>query len=375
MDGHARSNPVLVVRVPRGVSRLCSVAVVHRIELRSDNAAGVAPEVMRAAVDANDGSAMAYGGDDLTLRLHDTVASTFGADHVSVWPVSTGTAANSLALAAMCPPWGSVLCHESAHILRNEGGATSMFSGGAVMRGVAGAHARIDPVALSGAIAEITPGDPHHSQPRVLSLTCPSDMGTVYSPAEIGVLAAIASAHTMRVHLDGARLANAIVANGCTPADLTTAAGLHAFSLGSIKNGGMSADAIVCLDPSLDDELLYRTKRAGHVASKMRFASAQLVAHLHGGLWLRLAERANAAMAVLSEGLASHGCEFLETPAANMAFVRADTALADALEATGLDFYRITDQVIRFVTSWQTTDDDAREAVSRWARAVESVSR
>lgn len=347
----------------------------HRIELRSDNAAGVAPEVMRAAVDANDGSAMAYGGDDLTARLHELVADTFGAGHVSVWPVSTGTAANSLALAAMCPPWGAVLCHETAHIIRNEGGATSMFSGGAVMRGVGGGHARVEPDALREAIAETTPGDPHHSQPRVLSLTCPSDMGTVYSPTQVGELAAIARSHGMRVHLDGARLANAIVANSCTPEALTTAAGLDVFSLGSIKNGGMSADAIVCLDPSLDEELLYRTKRAGHVASKMRFASAQLVAHLDGALWLRLAERANAAMALLADGLANEGCEFVESPAANMAFVRAETPLADALEAAGLDFYRITDTVIRFVTSWQTTDADAREVVRRWASARATVSR
>lgn len=347
----------------------------HRIELRSDNAAGVAPEVMRAAVDANDGSAMAYGGDDLTARLHELVADTFGAGHVSVWPVSTGTAANSLALAAMCPPWGAVLCHETAHIIRNEGGATSMFSGGAVMRGVGGGHARVEPDALREAIAETTPGDPHHSQPRVLSLTCPSDMGTVYSPTQVGELAAIARSQGMRVHLDGARLANAIVANSCTPEALTTAAGLDVFSLGSIKNGGMSADAIVCLDPSLDEELLYRTKRAGHVASKMRFASAQLVAHLEGALWLRLAERANAAMALLADGLTSEGCEFVESPAANMAFVRAETPLADALEAAGLDFYRITDTVIRFVTSWQTTDADAREVVRRWASARATVSR
>jgi threonine aldolase len=348
---------------------------VNRIELRSDNAAGVAPEVMRAAVDANEGSAMAYGGDDLTARLRDLVAETFEASEVSVWPVSTGTAANSIALAAMCPPWGSVLCHESAHILRNEGGATSMFSGGAVMKGVRGDHARVDPDALRVAIADTTPGDPHHSQPRVLSLTCPSDMGTVYSPTEITTLATIARSNGMRVHLDGARLANAVVANSCPPSALTTHAGLHAFSLGSIKNGGMSADAIVSLDPTLDEELLYRTKRAGHVASKMRYASAQLVAHLEGGLWLRLAERSNTAMSVLAEGLSAEGCEFLEAPAANMAFIRADTALADALDAEGLDFYRITDEVIRFVTSWQTSDDDAREVVTRWARARATVSR
>ena len=347
----------------------------HRIELRSDNAAGVAPELLAAVAAADDGSAMAYGGDATTARLHELVAETFGATHVSVWPVSTGTAANSLALAAMCPPWGAVLCHESAHIIRNEGGATSMFTGGAVMRGVGGEHARIDPDALRATIADTTPGDPHHSQPRVLSLTCPSDMGTVYSPGHVAALAGIARSSAMRVHLDGARLANAVVANGCTPAALTADAGLHAFSLGSIKNGGMSADAIVCLDPTLDEELLYRTKRAGHVASKMRYASAQLLAHLSDGLWLRLADRANSTMRVLADGLAAEGAEFLERPEANMAFVRADTALADALEAEGLDFYRISDTVIRFVTSWQTSDDDARDAATRWARAVASVGR
>jgi len=354
---------------------MASVTVVHRIELRSDNAAGVAPEVLAAVAAADHGSAMAYGGDQLTGRLHELVTETFGATTVSVWPVSTGTAANSLALAAMCPPWGAVLCHESAHILRNEGGATSMFTGGAVMRGVAGPHARIDPEALRAAIADTTPGDPHHSQPRVLSLTCPSDMGTVYTPEQVATLASVARSHGLRVHLDGARLANAIVADGVTPAALTVGAGLDVFSLGSIKNGGMSADAIVCLDPSLDEELLYRTKRAGHVASKMRYASAQLIAHLTDGLWLRLAERANTAMAVLVGGLSAEGVEFVETPAANMAFLRAETPLADALDLAGLDFYRISDTVIRFVTSWQTSDDDARDAAARWARASASVAR
>lgn len=342
----------------------------HPIELRSDNAAGVAPEILRAVAAADDGSALAYGGDSLTSRLHELVGATFEAEHVSVWPVSTGTAANALALSAMCPPWGSVLCHETAHIIRNEGGATSMFSGGAVMRGVGGDRSLVSPDALEAALLDTNWGDPHHSQPRVLSLTCPSDMGTVYLPGEIAQLTSIAAHRGLRSHLDGARLANAIVANACAPADLTTRAGLHAFSLGSIKNGGMSTDAVVCLDPSLDEELLYRTKRAGHVASKMRYASAQLIAHLQDGLWLRLAERSNAAMAVLADSLSDAGAEFLETPQANMLFLCADGPLADALEAEGLDFYRISDSVIRFVTSWQTSDEDAREVARRWERAT-----
>ncbi len=334
------------------------------IELRSDNAAGVAPELMAALVEANTGSALAYGGDPWSARLKQRVAEVFERPDVAVFPVPSGTAANALALSALCPPWGSVLCHETAHIFVNEAGATSMFTGGAVMKGLPGAGHRLTPAALERAFAETSWGDPHHSQPSVLSLTQLTDRGTLYDVEQLAALSAVARARGLKVHLDGARLANALVSLGCTPAELTWKAGVDVLSLGATKNGAMSTDAIVCFDPKLAEPLSYRLKRAGHVASKMRYPAAQLLAYLTGGLWLRLASAANAAMSRLAAGLKARGVELLDDPRANMAFVAVGDALADQLERRGLLFYRMGDGVIRLVTSWQTTAEQIDRALA-----------
>lgn len=335
------------------------------IELRSDNAAGVAPEMLAAVAAANEGSALAYGGDRLTAALRELVREVFEHEHAEVFPVVSGTAANSLALSALCPPWGSVLCHESAHIIVNEGGATSLFSGGGVMRGLPGDQYRISPQAVQQAFDRTNWGDPHHSQPAVLSLTCPTDFGTVYSPSQIAELTALAHSRGLRTHLDGARLANAVVAQRCPPAALLTHSGIDAFSLGAIKNGALSTDAIVCFQPEASEQLVYRVKRAGHVASKMRFQSAQLVAYLTDGLWLRLAQRANDAMAQLSTGLRALDMELLAEPEANMLFARVGAEATERLKASGLLFYDMPGGVVRFVCSFQTTADDVAEVLRR----------
>jgi threonine aldolase len=349
---------------------MTSSADLEPIELRSDNAAGVAPELLAAVAAANDGSALAYGGDRITAQLRDLVREVFEQPHAEVFPVISGTAANSLALSALCPPWGSVLCHESAHIIVNEGGATSLFSGGAVMRGVTGDGFRVSPASVHQVFDRTNWGDPHHSQPAVLSLTCPTDFGTIYSPAQIRELTALAHGRGLRTHLDGARLANAVVANQCSPSELITHSGIDAFSLGAIKNGALSTDAIVCFHPEASEQLVYRVKRAGHVASKMRFQSAQLVAYLTDGLWLRLAQRANDAMAQLSAGLRALDVELLAEPEANMLFARVGAEAIDRLAANGLLFYDMPGGVVRFVTSFQTTADDVAEVLRRAEAAL-----
>ena len=349
---------------------MTSPAALEPIELRSDNAAGVAPELLAAVVAANEGSALAYGGDRLTARLRELVREVFEQPHAEVFPVVSGTAANSLALSALCPPWGSVLCHESAHIIVNEGGATSLFSGGGVMRGLSGDDYRVSPQALQQAFDRTNWGDPHHSQPAVLSLTCPTDFGTIYSPAQIAELTALAHGRGLHTHLDGARLANAVVANQCSPADLITHSSVDAFSLGAIKNGALSTDAVVCFHPEASEQLVYRVKRAGHVASKMRFQSAQLVAYLTDGLWLRLAQRANDAMAQLSAGLRALDMDLLAEPQANMLFARVGDEAIERLAASGLLFYDMPGGVVRFVTSFQTTADDVAEVLRRAEAAV-----
>ncbi|HEX2782397.1 MAG TPA: beta-eliminating lyase-related protein [Ilumatobacteraceae bacterium] len=340
------------------------------IEFRSDNAAGVAPEIMASITAANIGSALAYGADDWTARLRNTVRAVFEHPDAEVFPVVSGTAANSLALAAMCPPWGAVVCHDTAHILQNECGATSMFGGGAVIRGVAGASYRIDPAALAQAFEATRWGDPHHSQPSVLSLTVPSDYGTLSNPQQITELTSAARSRGLSAHLDGARIANALAVLECSPADLTWRAGIDAVSLGAMKNGALSTDAIVCFDPAIAEQLVYRTKRAGHVASKMRFQSVQLITYLTDDLWLRLARSSNATMTRLALGLSKLGIEQLNEPDVNMLFIRVDPAVADRMADSGLLFYRMAADIVRLVTSFQTTDDEVDTALTRIESAL-----
>lgn len=337
------------------------------IELRSDNAAGVAPEIIAAVAAANTGSALAYGDDDVTTQLESVVRDVFEHPTARVFPVTSGTAANALALTSLCPPWGAVLCHESAHILNSEGGATSMLGGGAVMQGVSGANHRVHPDGLTAALDAVRWGDPHHSQPAVLSLTQPTDMGTIYTVDEVAALASIAHDRGLRVHIDGARIANATARLGCSPADLTWRSGVDVVSLGATKNGALSAEAIVVFDDDAATELVYRTKRSGHVTSKMRFQSAQLIAYLTDDLWLRLAGHSNRQMERLAAGLRDAGVEFLDQPDVNMLFARVPDDAATQLEASGLLFYRIGPGVIRLVTSWQTTDDDVDQTLERFA--------
>ena len=335
------------------------------IELRSDNAAGVAPEIMQAMVAANTGTAIAYGADALTAALEQRVREVFEHDSARVFPVTSGTAANALSLSAMCPPWGAVLCHETAHIVVNEGGATSLLSSGAVMRGIGGPDFRMSTDALRTTLAATRWGDNHQSQPSVLSLTQPTDFGTVYPVAAMAELSSIAREFGMKVHLDGARIANALVALGCTPAELTWRSGVDALSLGSTKNGGGSAEAIVVFDDRVADELVYRTKRAGHVTSKMRFQSAQLLAHLDDDLWLRLARNSNERMAQLAAGLGELGVGFVNRPDVNILFAELPDEQIGELERAGLLFYRMGPGRLRLVTNWATTPDQIDDALAR----------
>lgn len=326
------------------------------IELRSDNAVGIAPEILEAIATANHGSAMGYGGDDTTARLHEVVSEVFERE-AFVFPVTTGTAANALGLSAMAPPWGAVLCHEEAHILVNEAAATSMFGAGLEMQGLAGAGSKLEVDVVREALARAGWGDPHNSQPSVLSVTNATEYGAVYTPDEIGALAEVVRERGLKVHLDGARLANALAATGASPAEMTWRAGVDTFSLGATKNGAMSTDAIVTFDTRVRDELLYRTKRAGHTASKMRFQSAQLVRYLTDGLWLELAAHANARMASLWEGLRELGLRAVVEPAANLVFVDLPDGVAERLEGE-VACYRMGGDTVRFVTSFATTKQD-----------------
>lgn len=334
-----------------------------RVELRSDNSVGVAPEILDAIAKTNRGSAMAYGGDPITDQLNALVSEVFERDAL-VFPVVSGTAANALALSAMAPPWGAVLCHEDAHILTNEGASASMFGAGLAMFGLPGESSKLTPAVVRSRLERTGWGDPHESQPAVVSLTNATEHGAVYTPDEVAAVARAAREFGLAVHLDGARIANALAAIGCSPAEMTWRAGVDVLSLGATKNGVLSTDAIVSFDPAVSEQLVFRTKRAGHVASKMRFQSAQLVRYLTDGLWLRLAAQANAQMERLYSGLEKLGITARVAPAANLVFVDLPDGAADRLEAAGVAFYRMHSPTVRFVTSFATTEAEIDHALA-----------
>lgn len=328
----------------------------------SDNQSPVAAQIMEAILRANSGKAASYGADEITRRLQDKFSEVFETG-VRVFPVATGTAANALALAMLTPPWGTVFCHEEAHITSDECGAPEFFTSGAKLKPLPGAHGRLTPQILSDCLRDIQPGDQHQTQPAVLSLTQATEAGTVYAPQAIAELSAIARAHRLYVHMDGARFANAVASLNCVPADLTWRAGVDALSFGATKNGALAAEAVVFFRPELAENFLYRRKRAGHLVSKMRYISAQLEAYLEKGLWLELAANANRQARRLAEGLKTiSGVEILHPVEANEIFARISADAIFALRERGFGFHvwgRQEEGIIRLVSAFDTTPGEA----------------
>ena len=338
----------------------------------SDNTAGISPEILAALATANDGAVGSYGADPITARLEAKLAQLFEHE-VAVFPVATGTAANALALAAVTPPWGAVLCHPLAHIACDEANAPEFYTGGAKLVPVPGADGKLAVADL----AALLPGDlgnVHHAQPAAISLTQATECGTVYRPAEIAGISALAHRHGLAVHMDGARFANALVHLDASPADLTWRAGVDVLSFGATKNGALGAEAIVFFDPARARDLPFRRKRAGHLFSKMRFLSAQLEAYVTDDLWLRNARHANAAAARLAKGLtALPGVRLRHPVEANELFVELPETVISGLSAAGAQFFRWegpTSTCIRLVTAWNTREADVTaflESASRLA--------
>lgn len=300
----------------------------------SDNMAGASPETAQAVAASVAGHALPYGNDPFTGSVRRRLSEIFERD-VDVFPVSTGTAANCLGLAALTPPWGSVLCH----ITNDECGAPEFFTGGAKLVTVSGDDSKIDPDALHEAVRRKA-GDVHSVQPTVVSISQATESGSVHTLDELRRLATIAKDAGLRVHMDGARFANALDHLGATPAETTWKAGIDVLSFGATKNGAMTADAIVSFDPALAAELAFRSKRAGQLASRMRFHAAQLDAYLTDGLWLRNARRANAMATRLGDGLkAVPGTELLRSPQANILFCRLPRQTIEGLLSEGYTFY------------------------------------
>ena len=329
------------------------------IDYRSDNTGRAAPEILEALIRANRDTALGYGGDEWTATLQQRISEVFETA-VRVFPVATGTAANALALAALGPSWGMVYCSEAAHINTAEANAASFFGGGLKLVTVAGDDGKIDAEALAEALAGISPGQTHRGQPSAVSLTQATDLGAVYTLHEIRSIAEAAKSRGLKLHMDGARFANAVARLGCHPADPTWRSGIDIMSFGATKNGGALCDAIVVFSPEIADGLAVQLRRAGQVWSKMRFASAQLIAYVENGLWLDMARASNAIAGRIAAGLRDiAGARLLAPVEANEIFLELPSATMDALEQDGFQFYRRSRSLARFVCRFDTTEAEA----------------
>lgn len=317
----------------------------------SDNAAAVHPRVWEAMRAADEAQAP-YDNDALSRELDERFTDLFGREAHALW-VATGTAANCLALATMCAPHGGVVCHRDAHIEADEGGAPGFFLHGAKLMLAEGAHAKLTEGAVRAVIDPIVP-DVHWVQPHALSVTQASEAGCVYRPAEMAGLAALARERGLGFHVDGARFANAVAWLGCSPAE--AAGPCDALSFGCIKNGGMSAEAIVFFDAERAALARWRRKRAGHLQSKGRYLAAQILAMLEDDLWLANARVANAAAEEIARAC---GDRLMHPVEANEVFVRLSAAERESLRAQGFAFYDWGAEGARFVAAWNTRAEDA----------------
>lgn len=329
---------------------------------KSDNGSGAAPEIMSALLRANEGYATSYGADEIMARVRSLLRATFEAPEAAIYLVATGTAANALSLALYTQPWAATFAHESAHVTLDECGAPEFYSGGKLLP-VAGDHGKMTPETLAAALSRNAHGDVHSVQRGALSLTNVTEAGTVYTPAEVAALTAVAKAHGMACHLDGARFANALVATGATASEMTWKAGIDVVSFGGTKNGCMGVEAVVIFDPAKAWEFELRRKRAGHLFSKHRFLSAQMEAYLTDDLWLRLATQANAMGARLAQGLATiPGVTLRHGAQANMLFPEWPEGTHARAAARGALYYPFPApkgrEAARLVASWSTTEAD-----------------
>lgn len=329
------------------------------IDYRSDNTGRAAPEILDALVRANSGTALGYGADEWTARLQDRFSELFETK-VRVFPVATGTAANALSLASIAPSWGLVFCSAAAHINTAETNAAGFFGGGLKLVPVGGTDGRVAADELARTLTGFPPGQLHRGQPAAVNLTQATDLGAVYTLDEVRAVAEVAKARGLKVQMDGARFANAAARLNCSPAELSWRSGVDILSFGATKNGGALCDAIVVFSPEIADVLAVQLRRAGQVWSKMRFASAQLMAYIENGLWLRLAALSNAAAARIAAGIAGvPGLKLMAPVEANEIFLELPPGVMDLLEADGFQFYRRSATLARFVCRFDVTEAEA----------------
>lgn len=332
----------------------------------SDNATPVCPPVM-AAIAAADHADHGYDGDQWSARVDGAFSDLFDTPVSAIW-VASGTAANSIALACLCPPYGGILCHEEAHIVVDECGAPGFFTHGANLMPLPGEGAKLSPDVVAQRLAAIRP-DVHQVPARAISITQASEYGRVYTPDELAAMGDIARAHGLGLHMDGARFANAVAHLGCAPADVTWRAGVDALSFGCVKNGGMIGEALLFFGPDRQAraaEAARWRKRSGHLFSKGRYLAAQILAMIEGDLWLTNARAANDAAQALAQAVPDR---LLHPVEANELFVRLSATDAATLRAQGFDFYDWGEGAARIVTNW--SQDGA--SVASFAAALRAL--
>ena len=332
--------------------------------LKSDNIAGVDPAIFAAMAQCNVGVAPAYGSDPLSSQLNASFSDLFGTA-VEVFPVPSGTAANALCLASLAGPFNLIVCHQDAHPLRSESGATTAFSGGAQFMPVPGEHGRMQARQIAAALDALQADSYGAMKPSAITLTQLTEAGTAYSAEQVREIGELARARGLLLHMDGARFANAMAAANCSPAEMTWRAGVDVMSFGATKNGTMYADAVVFFNPGRAEGFRQRLKRGGLALSKSRFMAAQLLSYVESGRWLHNAGRANAAAQQISAAISAlPGAELLHPVEGNMVFAAIGNSHVELLARAGLELRRkgrLSDgrQSFRLVTSFQT---DAAEA-------------
>lgn len=336
----------------------------------SDNASPVPQQVLDAMAKVNEGYAASYGTDTEMDEVRRLIREIFEAPEAEVYLVATGTSANVLSLATLVQPWQAICCHRNAHIAEDECGSPEFYTGGSKLNLIDGDHGKITLAALEAAIKVQVQGFVHSVQRGALSLTNATESGTVYSPDELKALCDVAKANDMPVHLDGARFANSVVSTGATPAEMSWKAGVDVLSFGGTKNGLMGVEAVILFDPKLAWEFELRRKRGGHLFSKHRYLSAQMLAYLTDGLWLDLAAKANGAAKKLSDGILTvPGASLVNPTDANAVFASWNRAShRKALEAGAKYYFWGSDgnldgpddglESARLVCSWCTTDQE-----------------
>jgi threonine aldolase len=333
-----------------------------RRQFASDNYAGICPEAWAALAEANQGHAPGYGDDPWTARAADLIRDVFETD-CEVFFVFNGTAANSLALASCCQSYHSIICHELAHVETDECGAPEFFSNGTKVLTVPGAQGKITPAEVERAVKKRS--DIHYPKPRAVTVTNATEVGTVYTPDELKAVWAKAKSFGLKMHMDGARFANAVASLGVKPKEITWQCGVDVLCFGGTKNGAPVGDAVVFFNRDLAHEFDYRCKQAGQLASKMRFLSAPWVGMLRDGAWLRHASHANRMAQLLHAAIKDiPGLSLLFPPQANAVFVEMPAPVIEGLRARGWRFYTFIGQGgCRLMCSWDTTEEDVRALV------------